>query len=239
ACLFAIHSASAQSRQPRPSLVKQESITSASDYRRDSAPEWPEGCPARGGIRYSMVSRDSLDAFGHQVPRRRMADVAKRNDADHPLALVDDRQPADFQLLHVLHSLGEIIVLRAAMDAFAHDIACRRAARIEAVLRQSITDNVAVGHHADELVVLSDRNGANVMLTHELGDLHEWRLRTDPLDALVHHFLDFHGGPPVLGAALPQPGPNPMQSEYISDRARRQPDSMRLYGQRQSPGRPG
>ena len=98
------------------------------------------------------------------------------------------------------------------MNARAHDIARRRAPRIEAVLRQAIADNVAVGHHADELIVLSDGNGANVVLTHELRDLDERRFRADPLDALVHHFFDFHGGPPLLGAAMPQPGPNPYSS---------------------------
>ena len=39
---------------------------------------------------------------------------------------------------------------------------------IEAVLRQASADDVAVGHHADQPVVLSNRNGAYVMLTHRI-----------------------------------------------------------------------
>lgn len=52
---------------------------------------------------------------------------------------------------HVPHRLGEVIVLPAAMDAWGHHIACRRAASISCP---------APSHHADELVVLSNRNGA-------------------------------------------------------------------------------
>ena len=45
---------------------------------------------------------------GHVVPTE---------DANHPLVLVDHRQPADLQLFHVPGRLGELIVLSAAMDA--------------------------------------------------------------------------------------------------------------------------
>src|SRR5262249_12794317 len=129
--------------------------------------------------------------------------------------LVDDRQPPHFQLLHVMHGLGEIIVLGAAVDALAHDIARGGAARIEALPRHSFANNVAVGHHTDQPIVLSDRNGADVMLAHQLRDLGERRIRTDPLDASVHHFVDFHGGSPLLRAAMPQPDPTPYYEIYI------------------------
>ncbi len=64
-----------------------------------------------------------------------MAEVAQTKDADHPLALVDHRQPADLERLHVPYRLGEVVVLPAAMDARGHHIARRRAAGIEAILR--------------------------------------------------------------------------------------------------------
>jgi hypothetical protein len=51
------------------------------------------------------------------------------------------------------------------MDAWNHNIARRRAAGIEAVLRQPFADDVTVGHHADQPVVLSNWNSADVMLT--------------------------------------------------------------------------
>ena len=112
------------------------------------------------------MGRNALDAFGQQITGRRMADIAQTEDADHPLALVDHRQPADLQRLHMPHRLGEVIVLSAAMDTWGHHLARRRAAGIEAILCQPFADDVAVGHHADQLVVLSNRNGAYIMLTH-------------------------------------------------------------------------
>ena len=36
-----------------------------------------------------VVGRNALDDFGQQITRRRMADVAQTEDADHPLALVE------------------------------------------------------------------------------------------------------------------------------------------------------
>src|SRR5437879_11020597 len=79
------------------------------------------------------MGRNALDALGQQITGRRMADVTQTDDADHPLALVDHRQPAELQLLHVMHRLCEVIVLPATMDAFGHHIARHRAASIEVV----------------------------------------------------------------------------------------------------------
>ena len=45
-----------------------------------------------------VMGRNALDAFGQQITGRRMADIAQTEDADHPLALVDHRQPADLEL---------------------------------------------------------------------------------------------------------------------------------------------
>src|SRR5262249_40903872 len=63
---------------------------------------------------------------------------------------------------------------------------------------QTFADDVAVGDHADQLVVLADRNGADVVVTHQFGDFGDRGVGTDPVDALVHHVFDFHGRPPWL-----------------------------------------
>jgi len=163
-----------------------------------------------------VVSRNAFNAFGQQITGCRIADVAQTEDADHPPALVDHRQPAHLQLLHVPHCLGEVIIISTAMDAWGHYIARSRAAGIEAVLRQSFADDVSVGHHADQPVVLSNRNGAYVMLMHQFRQLGDRRLWTDPVDALVHCVLYFHGGPPLLKFAY-QPR-FPRLSDYTTDR---------------------
>jgi hypothetical protein len=45
-----------------------------------------------------------------------MADIPETEDSYHPFVLVDDRQPANVQLFHVPHRLGEVIVITATMD---------------------------------------------------------------------------------------------------------------------------
>jgi hypothetical protein len=78
-----------------------------------------------------MMGRNALDAFRQQIDGRRMADIAETEDACHPFALVDHRQSADLQSLHVPHRLGEILVLTATMNFRGHHIARRRAAGIK------------------------------------------------------------------------------------------------------------
>jgi hypothetical protein len=145
------------------------------------------------------MSRNTPDGLGQQITRRGTADVTQTDDANHPLALVDHGQPADLQLLHMMHRLCEIIVVPATMDAFSHHIARRRAAGIEIVAREPFADDVAVGHHPDQFVVLANRNAADVMRLHQFGELGNWGVGADPVDTLVHHVFDFHGGASVPG----------------------------------------
>ena len=64
------------------------------------------------------------------------------------------------------YHLGEVIVIAAAMDAWCHHLARRDAAGIKVFLGQPFAHDVAVGHHADQAIILANPNGANVMLTH-------------------------------------------------------------------------
>src|SRR6476619_803338 len=47
-------------------------------------------------------------------------------------------------------------------------------------------------------VVLPDRNAADVMLPHHFREFGDRGVGADPVDTLVHHVFDFHGGPPLL-----------------------------------------
>jgi len=49
------------------------------------------------------------------------------------------------------------------MDAWGHHMARRPAAGIEPVLRQPFADDVAIGHHADQPIVVANRNGPDIM----------------------------------------------------------------------------
>jgi hypothetical protein len=100
------------------------------------------------------MGRNALGTDSDSRSRRRTADVSR---TDHPLALVDDRQPADLRLCHVPYRLGEVLVLPAAMYARGHHLPRRRAADIKAILRQAFAGDVAVGHRPTGLPLQSER----------------------------------------------------------------------------------
>src|ERR1700737_1087965 len=125
-----------------------------------------------------------------------MTDIPQTEYANHPPALVYHRQSADLQLLHVLHGLSEVVVITAAMDAWCHHITRRRAECIEVVLRETFADDVSVGHHTDEMIVLSDWNSADIVLAHQFCQFGDRSIRANPVDALMHRLFNFHGGPP-------------------------------------------
>jgi len=86
------------------------------------------------------MGREALDAFGQQAAAGRMANVAQAEHASHPFATVDDRQPAEVQVLHVHHRLSKVIVLPAAMDPGGHHFTRRSTSGIEAVIGQAFAD---------------------------------------------------------------------------------------------------
>src|SRR4029077_9296131 len=112
----------------------------------------------------------------------------------------------------------EVILFSAAMDAWGHHLPRRRAEGIETVLRQTFADDVAVGHHADQVVVLPNRNGAYVMLTHQFGEVGDGGVRADPVDAFVHGFFNLHVGPPYLEWVRYEWQRRPVAFNYTADR---------------------
>src|SRR5262249_5482139 len=53
--------------------------------------------------------------------------------------------------------------------------------------------DVAVGDHADKLVVLGDRQGADVHIEHDPGGILQRLIGRDRPDLAAHGFLDEHG----------------------------------------------
>src|SRR6266852_1797145 len=113
-----------------------------------------------------VMGRDTPYGFGQQFTGRRSTEVTQTEYADHSFVLVYNWQSADLNCLHVTHRLGEIIVLAATMNAGGHHIARSSAKGIETVLRQTFANDVTVSHHADQSVVLSNRNGTDIVFTH-------------------------------------------------------------------------
>src|ERR1700730_11957777 len=59
-----------------------------------------------------------------------------------------------------------------------------------------IPEHVSVGHHTDEMIVLSDWNSADIVLAHQFCQFGDRSIRANPVDALMHRLFNFHGGPP-------------------------------------------
>src|SRR5262245_7861178 len=90
------------------------------------------------------------------------------------------------------HRLREIIVFPTAMNAWRHHVSRGRAMHIKIFLRQTFANDVTIGDHADQPVILSNRDSAYVVRAHQFGEFGDRGIRADPLDALVHCFLYFH-----------------------------------------------
>src|SRR6516164_5304227 len=147
------------------------------------------------------MGRNALDGFGQQINSRRVADIAQTEDADHSFALVDHRQPSDLQLLHVPYRPGEVIVLTATMDLCGHHIARHCVERIEVLLCQSFAHDVTISNHSDQVIVLANWDGSDIVISHQFCELSYRGVRAHPIDTFVHRVFDFHGGSPSRNAA--------------------------------------
>ncbi len=151
-----------------------------------------------------VMSRHALHALGQEISTGKVAHIPQTDHADHPFVLVDHRQPADLQRFHVMHRFRQIVVFLAAVDAFGHHVPRHSARGVEALARKTFADEVAIRHHPDQTIVLPDRHTADVVPLHQFRDFGDWSVGAYPIDALVHHVLDFHGGPPFQGSSPPR-----------------------------------
>src|SRR5262249_47525590 len=78
------------------------------------------------------------------------------------------------------------------MDAWRHNVSCGRAVQIKTILHQTVANDVTVGDHADQPVILANWDGADVVRAHQSSEFGDSGIRADPLDPLVHCVFDFH-----------------------------------------------
>ena len=147
------------------------------------------------------MGRNTLDAFRRGSSASRMADIAETEDADHPFVLVDNWQPANFQLFHVPHRFREILVLTATMDFRRDHIARRRRAR-----RASKLSCPNPLHTMSRSVTIATRRSFSPMgMTHYIVVSHQFCNSVAGVSGLTQSTplciasLDFHGrSPPCL-----------------------------------------
>src|SRR5579871_3114999 len=97
-----------------------------------------------------------------------MREIREGDDANESLVAVEHRQTSYLELRHVVRYVLDILVLEAISDRFGgHDLPHGGALGV-ATVRVTSNSDVTVGQHADQAVILRDREGAGVRLRHQL-----------------------------------------------------------------------
>ena len=143
---------------------------------------------ARGAVGRSgnarRRARRSAERFAGTVGPVGEREVAERDDPDQPLVAVEHRQPAHLEVGHVLRDVVEVVVVEAVFDLLAHHVAHLGVRAL--ALRHRAHRDVAVGDHADQAVVLADRQHAGVDLRHQAGRVADRLVRVGDPDVLAH-----------------------------------------------------
>jgi hypothetical protein len=112
---------------------------------------------------------------------------------DYPnqaLLPVQDGQAADLVLAHVLDHMVDILVLEAIFHVLGHDLADLRVRAL--ARRQAAHDDVAVGDHADDAIMIADRQVTDVAFRHDLRDFADGLARAGQDHVAAHDVLDLH-----------------------------------------------
>src|SRR6185369_3122685 len=140
--------------------------------------------------------------------------ISERHDAHQTLLAVHHRQPADLGVGHFTEDLVHVLVFRRAAHVGAHYVGQFGGLGV-AFLRHAAHHDVAVGHHAHQLVAVANGDHADVKFVHGLGSLDDRiRGRHGPHAAGHHvsnscHFTllgNAGGGRHVSNLALAQSG---------------------------------
>src|SRR5262249_49695055 len=112
---------------------------------------------------------DALERSRREVFVALDSQVAERQDADQPLVAIEDNEPANLIVLHEAGRSLDSLVVEAGHDVGRHPLGNAGAARV-ARSRRGAYGDVAIGDHADELIVLpTDGQRPDVELPHPLG----------------------------------------------------------------------
>ena len=117
-------------------------------------------------------------------------EIGQGQDPDQPLVAVDDGQAAHLQVGHVARDVVGVLVVVAELHLAAHDLAHRR--QRPPVAADRAHGDVAVGDHADQAVVVADRQRADVDLAHGAGGFQDGLVGTGDEHFTSHGFSDAH-----------------------------------------------
>src|SRR5262245_18201350 len=144
---------------------------------------------------------DAMHGFTAAAPRSGITDIPETEHTYQPFVLgVDDGKAPHLLALHNASCGFDIVRVETEKDAFRHEFA-RGGAFWVTSHRDAATDNIAIGHHTNQSIVLPDGDCADVVCAHQSSELFHGRPWINPRDAPVHCLFHFHG--PLLFCADP------------------------------------
>src|SRR5579863_8301404 len=139
---------------------------------------------------------------------RPVRDIRERDDSDQPFLAVQHGQAPYLELGHIVCHVVDILVLKAVLDALArHYFPNGRASWISTMTIPS-DSYVPVRDHADQAIILRDRQSAGISLGHHPRGMLKRVIRARDSDCSRHDFIDLHRCSPwtVLDTSAPSPG---------------------------------
>lgn len=115
----------------------------------------------------AAVAHDALQAASG-VAETAAGGIRERDDTAHALVVVQHDQAAHLDIAHIGENVIHLIRVAAIFDVGAHHLT-HLATPVEA-RGNAARDDVAVRHHADQPVVFSDREEADIFIRHPPGD---------------------------------------------------------------------
>ncbi|EGE56539.1 hypothetical protein RHECNPAF_6420090 [Rhizobium etli CNPAF512] len=128
-------------------------------------------------------------------------EIAKRDDADQPLASVQHRQAPHLKIPHVVKNVFQIFVIEAVLDIGTHYIPDLCVGTF--ALCHATNGNVAISDHPDQPIILCHRESAGIETSHHCGNFPQCLVRIGDLNVGGHAVADFHDSLPHVVRAKP------------------------------------
>ena len=128
-------------------------------------------------------------------PRPLGGEIAEGKDADEALLTVHHWQASHLNVGHVLRDMIEILVFEAVLDFLRHNLVHLRVGPL--ALADTAYCDVTVGDHADQTILLPDRERADIFLEHQLRGFTDGLSGADDANVAGHYVCDFHDDSPA------------------------------------------
>src|SRR5581483_7147330 len=129
--------------------------------------------PLLDGLRVPGTLRGhSAQGLAGGLRIRPVRNVAEGYDPNEPFVAIEDGEPADLQLRHILCNSLDVILIEAVPHFGGHDIAHHGASRV-ATAGVAANGDVTVRHHPYQPVVLTHGKDPRIRFRHQAGSMLE------------------------------------------------------------------